>query len=111
MNHSLLALAFQDTADSSTWIIIGVILLLLFLFVIVVVVGLIIFFVMRKRKKAQAQQAGALVPEISSRVVADAPLPSYSEPSPSVPEAAVAVDLPPTGYEAAPPVEEIRADA
>jgi len=110
MNHSLLALAFQDTADSSTWIIIAVILLLLFLFVIVVVVGLIIFFVMRKRKKAQAQQAGALVPEISSRVVADAPLPSYSEPSPSVPEAAVAVDLPPTGYEAAPPVEEIRAD-
>jgi len=110
MNHSLLALAFQDTADSSTWIIIGVILLLLFLFVIVVVVGLIIFFVMRKRKKAQAQQAAAIVPEVSSRVVADAPLPSYSEPSPSVSEAAVAVDMPPAGYEAAPPVEEIRAD-
>ena len=109
MNHSLLALAFQDTADSSTWIIIGVILLLLFLFVIVVVVGLIIFFVMRKRKKAQ--QAAAIVPEVSSRVVADAPLPSYSEPSPSVPEAAVAVDLPPAGYETPPPIEEIRADA
>jgi len=108
MNHSLLALAFQDTADSSTWIIIGVILLLLFLFVIVVVVGLIIFFVMRKRKKAQ--QAAAFVPEVSSRLVADAPLPSYPEPSPSVAEAAVAVDVPPSGYETPPPIEEIRAD-
>ncbi|HEY6230364.1 MAG TPA: FHA domain-containing protein [Pyrinomonadaceae bacterium] len=110
MNHSFLALAFQDTADSSTWIIIGVILFLLFLFVLVVVVGLIIFFVMRKRKKAQ--QAAAFVPEVSSKLVADAPLPSYSEPSPtpSAAEAAVAVDAAPPGYETPPPMEEIHAD-
>jgi Na+-transporting methylmalonyl-CoA/oxaloacetate decarboxylase gamma subunit len=108
MNHSFIALALQDAAaDSSTWIIIGVVLVLLFLFVLVVAIGLVIFFVMRKKKKAQ--QAGALVPEVSSRVVAEAPLPSYSEePAPGISEAAVAVDLPPV-YEA-PPMEEIRSD-
>jgi hypothetical protein len=106
MNHSFIALALQDAADSSTWIIIGVVLLLLFLFVLVVAIGLVIFFVMRKKKKAQA---GALVPEVSSRAVADAPLPSYSaEPAPEISEAAAAVDLPPV-YEA-PPMEEIRSD-
>jgi Na+-transporting methylmalonyl-CoA/oxaloacetate decarboxylase gamma subunit len=106
MNHSFIALALQDAADSSTWIIIGVVLVLLFLFVLVVAIGLVIFFVMRKKK---AQQAGALVPEVSSRAVAEAPLPSYSEePAPGISEAAVAVDLPPV-YEA-PPMEEIRSD-
>lgn len=109
MTHSFIALALQDAADSSTWIIIGVVLLLLFLFVLVVVVGLIIFFVMRKRKKAQ--QAAVLVPEVSSRAVANAPLPSYSEAqAPAISEAAVAVDLPPPAPEAAPPLEEIRSD-
>jgi Na+-transporting methylmalonyl-CoA/oxaloacetate decarboxylase gamma subunit len=108
MTHSFIALALQDAADSSTWIIIGVILLLLFLFVLVVVVGLVIFFVMRKRKKTQA---AALVPEVSSRAVADAPLPSYSEARASaVSEAELAVDLPPPVPEAAPPFEEIRSD-
>ncbi|HUS09546.1 MAG TPA: FHA domain-containing protein [Pyrinomonadaceae bacterium] len=108
MTHSFIALALQDAADSSIWIIIGVVLLLLFLFVLVVVVGLVIFFVMRKRKKAQ--QAAALVPEVSSRAVADAPLPSYSQAqAPAVSEAAVAVDLPPPTPEA-PPFEEIRSD-
>ena len=107
MTHSFIALALQDAAaDSSTWIIIGVILVLLFLFVLVVAIGLVIFFVMRKKK---AQQADALVPEVSSRAVADAPLPSYSEePAPGISEAAVAVDIPPV-YEA-PPMEEIRSD-
>jgi Na+-transporting methylmalonyl-CoA/oxaloacetate decarboxylase gamma subunit len=109
MNHSLIALALQDAADSSTWIIIGVVLVLLFLFVLVVAIGLVIFFVMRKKKKAQ--QPGALVPEVSSRAVADAPLPSYSEePAPDLSEAAVAVDIPPAVYEAPPPMEEIRSD-
>ena len=109
MNHSFIALALQDAADSSTWIIIGVVLVLLFLFVLVVAVGLVIFFVMRKKKKAQ--QAGVLVPEVSSRAVADAPLPSYSEePAPELSEAAVAVDIPPPVYEAPPPMEEIRSD-
>lgn len=109
MTHSFIALALQDAADSSTWIIIGVVLLLLFLFVLVVVVGLVIFFVMRKRKKAQ--QAAVLVPEVSSRAVADAPLSSYSEArAPAVSEAEVAVDLPPPVPEAAPPFEEIRSD-
>ena len=109
MNHSFIALALQDAADSSTWIIIGVVLVLLFLFVLVVAIGLVIFFVMRKKKKAQ--QAGALVPEVSSRAVADAPLPSYSEElAPELSEAAVAVDIPPPVYEAPPPMEEIRSD-
>jgi Na+-transporting methylmalonyl-CoA/oxaloacetate decarboxylase gamma subunit len=109
MNHSFIALALQDATDSSTWIIIGVVLVLLFLFVLVVAIGLVIFFVMRKKKKAQ--QAGALVPEVSSRAVADAPLPSYSEePAPELSEAAVAVDIPPPVYEAPPPMEEIRSD-
>ena len=109
MNHSFIALALQETADSSTWIIIGVVLVLLFLFVLVVVVGLVIFFVMRKKKKAQ--QAGAFVPEVSTRAVADAPLPSYAEaPTPGTSEAAVAVDLPPPAYEAPTPMEEIRSD-
>src|SRR6185295_1016808 len=112
MNHSFIALALQEPADSSTWIIIGVILVLLFLFVLVVVVGLIIFFVMRKKKKAQ--QAAAFVPEVSTKAVADAPLPSYSEAysepqAPGVSEAAVAVDLPPVS-DAPPPMEEIRSD-
>jgi hypothetical protein len=108
MNHSFIALALQDAADSSTWIIIGVVLLLLFLFVLVVVIGLVIFFVMRKKK---AQHVAALVPEVSSRAVAEAPLPSYSEePAPGISEAAVAVDLPPAVYEAPPPMEEIRSD-
>ena len=108
MNHSFIALAFQDAADSNTWIIIAVILVLLFLFVLIVVVGLVIFLVMRKKKKAQ--QAGAFVPEISTKAVADAPLPSYSESqAPGVSEAAVAVDLPPVS-EAPPPMEEIRSD-
>ena len=114
MNHSFIALALQETADSNTWIIIGVILVLLFLFVLVVVVGLIIFFVMRKKKKAQ--QAGAFVPEVSTKAVADAPLPSYSDAYSeggaaglAEAEAAVAVDLPPVS-DAPPPMEEIRSD-
>jgi len=106
MNHSSIALAFQETADSSTWIIIGVILVLLFLFVLVVVIGLVIFFVMRKRKKAQAAGVSS---ELSSGPVAD--IPAYSpSPDAAMAEAAVAVDSAPPVFEAAPPVEEIHAD-
>jgi hypothetical protein len=106
MNHSSIALAFQETADSSTWIIIGVILVLLFLFVLVVVIGLVIFFVMRKRKKAQAAGVSS---ELSSGPVAD--IPAYSPaPEAAMAEAAVAVDSAPPVFEAAPPVEEIHAD-
>jgi len=108
MNHSSIALAFQETADSSTWIIIGVVLVLLFLFVLIVVVGLIIFFVMRKRSKARA---AAFTPEVASRPPADASMPPYSEPPAlEISEAAVAVDAPPPVFEAPPPIEEIRAD-
>lgn len=106
MNHSSIALAFQETADSSTWIIIGVILVLLFLFVVVVVIGLVIFFVMRKRKKAQTAE---VAPELSSGPVAE--IPSYSSgPEAAISEAAVALDDAPPVFEAAPPVEEIQAD-
>ena len=107
MNHSSIALAFQETAaDSSTWIIIGVILVLLFLFVVVVAIGLVVFFVMRKRKKAQA---AAVSSELSSGPMAG--IPAYSpESAPAISEAAAAVDAAPPAFEAAPPVEEIHAD-
>jgi Na+-transporting methylmalonyl-CoA/oxaloacetate decarboxylase gamma subunit len=106
MNHSSIALAFQETADSSTWIIIGVILVLLFLFVVVVVIGLVIFFVMRKRKKAQADSVSS---DLASGSVAE--IPSYSsELAAGVGEAAMDLDAAPPVFEAAPPVEEIHAD-
>jgi hypothetical protein len=114
MNHSLVALAFQDTASDSTmlWIIIAVVLLLFFI-VVIVIVGLIIFFVMRKRSKAKAAAASAsYLPSASSSA---GPVPAYSEgPSAAAQEAAVAVDIPPPGFESPAameePIEEIRAD-
>ena len=111
MNPTLFG--FQD--DSSMWIIIGVVLVLLFFVVAIVVIGLVIFFVMRKRKKAQALAAAPDL-QMSSGVAASEPAVGYSEEVPyAMPEAAVAVDAPPPGYEAAAyeaaaPLEEIRSD-
>jgi hypothetical protein len=105
MNPTLFG--FQD--DSSMWIIIGVVLVLLFFVVAIVVIGLVIFFVMRKRKKAQAL---AVAPDLqmSSGVAASEPAVGYSEEVPyAMPEAAVAVDEPPPGYEAAAPSYEAAA--
>ncbi len=109
MNHSLVALAFQETASDSTmlWIIVAVVLLLFFI-VVIVIIGLIIFFVMRKRSKAKAAAASAYLPTGSSPAAPYAP---YSEaPATATPEIAVAMDAPPSVFEAPPPMEEIRAD-
>jgi Na+-transporting methylmalonyl-CoA/oxaloacetate decarboxylase gamma subunit len=108
MNHSSIALAFQD-ADSSTLIIVGVVLVLLFLFVLVVVIGLVIFFVMRKKRNAQ--QAATATPAQMTGEAHGAAIPPYSEQvSAAVPETAAALDEPPPVFEAPPPMEEIRAD-
>jgi hypothetical protein len=109
MNHSFIALAFQDTDFPTSWIIIAVVLALLFLVVVIIVIGLAIFFVMRKRSKARAAAATAAV---QSRVPsAGESIPAYSaEPAAAVSEAAVAVDAPPPVFESPTPMEEIRAD-
>ena len=109
MNHSLLALAFQDVAsDNSLWIIIGVILFLLFFIVVVIIIGLVIFFIIRKRKKDQsAAAASAALP--GGYVPAESAQP-YSEAPAEAAEIAVALDTPPPVFETATPVEEIRAD-
>lgn len=109
MNHSLVALAFQETAsDNSIWIIIGVVLVLLFFIVVIVVVGLTIFIVMRKRSKGRA--ASAVSP--SSGYSPSGAVASYSpEPAAAAPELAAAVDTPPPILERPTPIEEIRAAA
>lgn len=108
MNHSLVALGFQETAsDSYMWIIIGVVLFLLFFIVVIVGVGLTIFFIMRKRSKARA--ASAVSP--SSGYSPSEPVASYSpEPAAAAPELAAAVDASPPIFELPTPIEEIRAD-
>jgi hypothetical protein len=109
MNHSFIALAFQDTDFPTSWIIIAVVLALLFLVVVIIVIGLAIFFVMRKRSKARAAAATAAVQ--SSAPSAGESIPAYSaEPAAAVSEAAVAVDAPPPVFESPTPIEEIRAD-
>ncbi len=107
MNHSLVALAFQETAsDNTIWIIIGVVLFLLVFIVVIVGVGLTIFFVMRKRSKARA--AAAVSP--SSGYSPSEPVASYSqEPAAAAPELVAAVDAPPPIFEPPTPIEEIRA--
>jgi cbb3-type cytochrome oxidase subunit 3 len=108
MNHSVIALALQETAsDSYLWIyIIAVIAFLFFIFVIIVV-GLVIFFIMRKRKKAQlAASSGAALPGGYSPAGAAAP---YSD-APAVAETAGALDTPPPVFESPTPIEEMRAD-
>src|SRR4051812_8364534 len=99
MNHNFPALAIQ-VDDSSTWIIIGVVLFLLFFVVIIIAIGLVIFFIMRKRKKAAAQMVAG----------GGAPVGSYASDQALIPEAQVAVDLPPPAYDVATPVEEMRAE-
>jgi hypothetical protein len=107
MNHSLIALAFQETApDSYLWIIIIAVIAFLFFVVVVVVVGLVIFFLMRKRKKAQlAASSGGSLSSGYSPTGNAAP---YSE-APAA-AAAVALDTPPPVFESPAPIEEVRAD-
>ena len=109
MNHSLVALAFQETApDNFMWIIIGIVLFLLVFIVVIVVVGLVIFFIMRKRKKARLAASSA--PSLASDYSPGGSVPSYSEaPVASAPEIAVAVDAPPPSLEPPTPQVEMRA--
>jgi hypothetical protein len=104
MSQNPILFGFQD--DSSMWIIIGVVLVLLFFVVAIVVIGLVIFFVMRKRKKAQAASAPAQISNELGQPAAG----YYEGAAAAMPEAAVAVDVPPPAYESATPIEEIRAD-
>ena len=113
MNHSLVALAFQDPAvDSSTWIIIIAIVVFLFLAVVVIVIGLVIFFVVRKRNKAKrAAAAAAAAPYLSSGNAPAEFIPPYAEVAEAAaPEVAVALDTPPPAFESPTPIEEMRAD-
>lgn len=109
MNHSLVALAFQETAsDSYMWIIIIAVVVILFFIVVIVVVGLIIFFVMRKRSKTKSAAAAAY---LSSGTSPAGPVPPYSEaPAAAAPGVAVVLDTPPPVFESPPPIEEMRAD-
>jgi hypothetical protein len=110
MKPSFITLGFQETSDSSMWIIIGVVLVVLFLIVAIVVVGLVIFFVMRKRSKAQKAAAAAALP-ISNEPVPGGDVYSYAqEPAGAAPEVAVALDSPSPAFEPPTPVEEMRAD-
>ena len=79
MNHSFMALAFQD--DSSMWIIIAAVLVILVFIVVVIGVGLTIFFVMRKRSKAQKVPATSSV-GISSGP-SSSPIAGMSSPEPA----------------------------
>lgn len=108
MNHSLVALGFQEAAsDNSMWIIIGVVLFLLFFIVVIVGVGLTIFLIMRKRSKAGA--ASAVSP--ASGYSPSEPVASYSqEPAAAAAELAAAVDASPPIFEPPTPIEEIRAN-
>lgn len=123
MKHSFIALGFQETADSYTWVIIAAVLVLLFFIVVIVGVGLAIFFVMRKRSKAQkAAAASALLgsnqPASSAPVSSYAQAPTdysptpvgYEQPPPEAAEIAAALDTPPPSFEPPTPIEEIRAD-
>lgn len=109
MNHSLVALAFQETSsDSTMWIIIGVVLFLLFFVVVIVLVGLVIFFVMRKRSKARAALSAA---SPASEYAPTGSVPPYSEAAvAAAPEVAVALDTPPATFEPPTPIEEMRPD-
>lgn len=110
MNHSFIALAFQDTGFPTSWIIIAVVLALLFFVVVIIAIGLTIFFVMRKRSKARAAAAISAV-QTSSAPSAGESISAYSEePAAALSEAAVAVDAPPPVFESPTPMEEIKAD-
>ena len=61
---------------------------------------------MRKRKKAQAASAPAQI----SNELAQPAAGYYEGAAAAMPEAGVAVDVPPPAYESATPMEEIRAD-
>jgi hypothetical protein len=108
MQHSFAALGFQEASDSSMWIIIGVVLVLLFFVVVIVVIGLVIFFVMRKRSKAKAAASDPMAMPGQS---AGEPMPSYSQQAiAAAPEVAVALEVPPPGFESPTPMEEMRSD-
>jgi hypothetical protein len=103
MNHSLLALAFQDS--DPTWIIVIAVVVLLFFLVLIIAIGLVAFFLIRKRNKARAAAA------LSGGAVASMPAADYAEAAYApMPVAAdeVAYETPlPTGDA---PNEEIMAD-
>jgi len=114
MNHSFLALAFQEPAsDSSMWIIIIAVVVLLFFVVVLVAIGLVIFFFMRKRNKARAAEGAAALAggAAASMPAADyAPTPYAEAPYGSAPaaEEAAVLDTPLPGSDS--PQEEISAD-
>ncbi len=109
MQHSFTALGFQEAADSSMWIIIGVILVLLFFVVVIAVVGLAIFFVMRKRSKAQQAAASAAL-AMPDQAYSEPISPYPQEVTEGASEVAVALDTPPPAFEQAAPMEELRSD-
>src|SRR6185295_16437065 len=107
MNHSLLALVFQEEAASDpTWIIVIAVVVLLFFLVLIIAIGLVVFFLIRKRNKARAAAA------LSGGAVASMPAADYAEaayaPMPVADEEAIAYETPLPTSEA--PSEEIRAD-
>ncbi len=106
MNHSLVALAFQESSDSSMWIILILVAVVLFFIVVIVVVGLTIFFIMRRRSKMRAASAAAYLSNSPA-----ASVPSYSAaPVAAAPEVAAALDTPAPALEPPTPIEEIRSD-
>ena len=106
MNHSLVALAFQESSDFSMWIILILVAVVLFFIVVIVVVGLTIFFIMRRRSKTRAASAAAYLSNSPA-----APVPSYSAaPVAAAPEVAAALDTPAPALEPPTPIEEIRSD-
>lgn len=106
MNHSLLALAFQEEAASDpTWIIVIAVVVLLFFLVLIIAIGLVAFFLIRKRNKARAAAA------LSGGAVASVPAADYAEaayaPTPVAADEAVAYETP---LPSDAPSEEISAD-
>jgi hypothetical protein len=100
MNHSFMALAFQD--ESSMWIIIAAVLVILVFIVVIIGVGLTIFFVMRKRSKAQKVPATSAVGLSSGPSFS--PLAGMSSPEPA--QVGSPLETPPPAIESFPPLPE-----
>jgi FHA domain-containing protein len=103
MNHSFMALAFQDAPDnSSMWIIIAAVLVILVFIVVIIGVGLTIFFVMRKRSKAQKVPATSAVGLSSGP--SSSPLAGMSSAEPA--QVGSPLETPPPAIESFPPLPE-----